>query len=149
VRKLLVICLSLVAFCIANAQQNQRASIGQVKLILIGFKHRKPLANQHLVVFEGATVEQARGHSIRFNLETDANGVTTLSIAPHMLWFQAWHEVSKFCPESPPEMVYNSSVLFDEGIMVSDSCDSGWERLQPYSPNPRPVVRVPPEPRSR
>jgi hypothetical protein len=148
-RKVLFICLSLVACGIANAQQKSQTPTRQVKLILIGFKHRKPLANQHLVVFEGTTDKEARAHSIRFNLATDASGVTTLPTPPHMVWFQVWHEVGKFCPETPPKMVSHSNVLFDEGVIVSDSCESGWERLQPYNPNPLPIVRIPPDPQSR
>jgi hypothetical protein len=144
-RKVLVICLSLVACCTATAKPKSQTPTRQAKFILIGFKQRKPLANHHLVVFEGATVEEARAHSVRFDLETDANGVTTLPIPPHMVWFQIWHEVGKFCPETPPEVVSHAKVLFDEGVIVSDSCDSGWERLQPYLLDPPKAIRVSPQ----
>lgn len=100
----------------------------------------------HLVVFVGATVEEVRRRSIRIELETNANGVTTLSVGPHMLMFQVWHKEGEPCPKGPGEAVFDSSVVFDEGPLVSDTCGPGLERLQPYFPYPPPAVHVPPKP---
>jgi hypothetical protein len=104
-----------------------------VRFILVRLKDHKPLGNQHLLVFMGTSVKEARRHSIRVQLETDSNGITTLSIGPHISWFQVWHEEGKLCPGGiPSRVVFHSSVMFDEGALVSDTCDQGLERLQPY-----------------
>ena len=84
-------------------------------------------------VFVGATVKEARRHSIRVEAETDSNGVVTLLIWPHIAWFQVWHEEGKFGPVGIPSRdVFHSSVMFDEGALVSDTCSPRLERLEPY-----------------
>jgi hypothetical protein len=125
----------------ANAQQSGQSQDRQVRFVLVRLKDRKPLANQHLVVFMGATVKEARRHSIRAELETDSSGFTTLSIGPHILWFQVWHEEGKRCPGGiPSRELFHSSVMFDEGALVSDTCGQGLERFQPYFELTPPVL---------
>ena len=132
-RKLLVVCILIGTYFNAHAQQSGQPQERQVRFVLVRLKDHKPLANQHLVVFMGATVKEARRHSIRAELETDSNGVTTLSIGPRTAWFQVWHEEGKPCPGGIPSRdVFHSSVMFDEGALVSDTCGQGLERLQPY-----------------
>ena len=127
----------------ASAQQSRRPQDSQMRFVLVRLKDHKPLANRHLMVFMGATVKEARRHSNRIDLETDSNGVATLSIGPHVAWFQVWHEEGKLCPGGIPSRdVFHSSVMFDEGALVSDTCGSGLERLQPYI-QLRPPVEVP------
>jgi hypothetical protein len=131
-RKLLVVCILIGTCFSANAQQGGQSQDRQVRFVLVRLKDHKALANQHLLVFMGATVKEARRHSIRVELETDSNGVTTLSIGPHISWFQVWHEEGKLCPGGiPGRDVFHSSVMFDEGALVSDTCGPGLERLQP------------------
>jgi hypothetical protein len=115
------------------AQQGGQPQDRQVRFVLVRLKDGKPLPSQHLLVFMGANVKEARRHSIRVELETDPNGVATLSIGPHTAWFQVWHEEGKLCPGGIPSRdVFHSSVMFDEGALVSDTCGAGLERLQPY-----------------
>ena len=145
-RKLLVVCILIGTYFGANAQQSGQSQDRQVQFVLVRLKDRKPLANQHLVVFMGATVKEARRHSIRAELETDSNGFTTLSIGPHISWFQVWHEEGKLCSGGIPSRdVFHSSVLFDEGAIVSDTCGQGLERLQP-NVQLTPPVHVPSNP---
>ena len=131
-KKLLVVYILIGMHFSANAQQSRQSQDRQERFVLVRLKDHKPLANQHLVVFMGATVKEARRHSIRVELETDSNGVITLSIGPHISWFQVWHEEGKFCPGGIPSRdVFHSSVMFDEGALVSDTCGPGLEKLQP------------------
>ena len=144
--KLLVVCILIGTSFSANAGQNEQSQNRQVRFVLVRLKDRKPLANQHLSVFMGATVKEARRHSIRVELETDSNGVATFSIGPHISWFQVWHEEGKLCPGGVPSRdVFHSSVMFDEGALVSDTCGPGLERFQPYF-QLTPPVEVPSNP---
>jgi hypothetical protein len=114
------------------------------QFVLVNLHAKKPVPNQHLVIFVGSTVRQARGHSRRINLETNADGIVSLAVPPGVLWFQAWHEVTKPCQkELRGDEVMYGNVLFDEGILVMDTCGAGLERLQPYLPNPPSVVHFP------
>jgi hypothetical protein len=143
VRNLLAI--SLLAITSASVQAHP-ASAEKDQFVLVRLKDRKPVPNQHLVIFVGATVQEARSHSIRIEADTDSNGVAALLLGPKMLWFQLWHEVGKTCPHGQgldKDVVLHSSVLFDEGALVSGTCGAGLERLQPYLPNPPRVVHVP------
>jgi alkylated DNA nucleotide flippase Atl1 len=144
VRKLLAVCILIGTYFGANAQQGGPSQDRQVRFVLVRLKDSMPLANQRLVVFMGATVKEARRHSIRVDLKTDSSGVTTLSIGPHISWFQVWHEEGKLCPGGIPSRdVFHSSVLFDEGALVSDTCGRGLERLQPYFLQVIPPVYAP------
>lgn len=145
-RKLLVVFIVIGTFFSADAQQSGQKPNRQVQFVLVRLKDHKPQAKQHLLVFVGTTVEEVRRHSTRIELETGSNGVTTLSVGPHMLWFQVWHEEGKPCPNGPGEAVFHLSVVFDEGPLVSDTCGPSLERLQPYFPYPPPVVHVRPKP---
>jgi hypothetical protein len=143
VRKLVVVCILIGTYFNASAQQSGQPQDNQERFVLVRLKDRKPLANQHLVVFMGPSVKEVRRHSIRVELETDSNGLATLSIGPHIAWFQVWHVEGKLCPGGIPSRdVFHSSVMFDEGALVSDTCGAGLERLQPYI-QLKPPVEVP------
>ena len=140
----LVTVLLASALGMANAQQPPKGSAQKDRFILVRLPDRNPLPNQHLVIFCGVTATGARSHSERIDADTDARGVVTLLLNPNMRWFQVWHEVGKACPGGAgSDAVFHSSVLFDEGALVLDTCGPTLERLQPYSLNPPQVVHVP------
>ena len=145
VRFALIATFAATAFICIDAQQVDKPKPEQ--FVLVNLKERRPLPNRHLVIFVGESVKEARSHTNRIEGDTDARGVVTLSIGVKMRWFQVWHEVGKPCPGGAGERaVYHSSVLFDEGALVLDTCGPTLERLQPYLPNPPSVVPVPSKP---
>lgn len=113
----------------------------QVQFSLVNLHNHTPVANQHLIVFTGATVREARKHSIQINIETDSKGLTSLKLGPRMVWFQVWLDGPKSCPGSIPSRdVFHRGVLLDEGALVSNTCGAGLERLQPYFAMAPPIV---------
>ena len=133
-RSLLVVCILLGICFNAYAQEGWQPQDRQARFVLVRLSDHKRLASQHLVVFMGATVKEARRHLIRVEIETDSDVVTTFSIGPHIEWFQVWHKEGKLCPGGIPSRdVFHSSVMFDEGALVSDTCGPGLEGLQSYS----------------
>ena len=111
--------------------------------MLVSLPDRKPIANSHLIIFVGATVRDARKHLTRIEANSDAQGVVEFEFGPKMRWIQVWHQVGKACPGMRADMVSDSSVLFDEGALVSDACAPLLQRLQPYSLDLLQPVHVP------
>jgi hypothetical protein len=144
----LIICFVMAAFVCVKAQPPDEAQTNQFVLMkLKGRKGREPLPNRHLVIFVGETDQEARSHANRVEADTDARGVVTLSFNSKMRWFQVWHQVGRPCPGGAGEhAVFHSSVMFDEGAHVLDTCGPSLERLQPYFPYPPPVDRSPSKP---
>jgi len=137
----------LLAIMWPHAQSKTQEPASTSELVLVNLHSRKPVPNQNLVIFVGSTVTQVRGHSRRMDLKTDADGVVSLTVPSGVLWFQAWREVTKPCQkELRGNEVWHGNVLFDEGIIVMDTCGAGLERLQPYLPKLRSVVPVPTKP---
>jgi hypothetical protein len=127
------ICLLAAASIAVHPQQSPNTPIQKDQFVLVRLKDRKPLANRHLVIFVGTTVKDARKHLTRMDADTNSQGVVTLQFDPKMRWFQVWHDVGKSCAGGiRADDVFHSSVVFDEGPLVSDTCGQELERLQPY-----------------
>jgi hypothetical protein len=147
VRFALTICIAAVASICVDAQQADKGQAKKDQCVLVKLKGRKPLPNRHLVIFIGESDQEARSHGNRIEADTDERGVVTLSFDSHIRWFQVWHQVGKPCPTGAGEhAVYHSSVLFDEGALVLDTCGPTLERLQPYFPDRPSVLHVPSKP---
>jgi hypothetical protein len=148
VRNAVAFCvLASVSGAVVNAQQPPEEPVKKEEFVLVKLPGRKPIPNQHLVIFSGVTPADTRKHSERIEADTDSRGVVALPLKTKMRWFQVWHQVDKACPGGAgSEMVFHSSVLFDEGALVLDTCGPTLERLQPYFPFPSSVVHVPPRP---
>jgi hypothetical protein len=148
VLKTLIVLTAMTSFVALPPEGQQAPEVSQ-RFVLVRLADRKPVANQHLVIFMGATVKETRRHSIRLEFDTDSNGVIAPKIGPKIRWFQVWRKEGEPCPGGiPARDVFHSSVLFDEGALVSDTCGSGLERLQPYI-TIRPIVNVPSGPPTR
>jgi hypothetical protein len=138
-----LVVLTAMTSLVALPQKKQHAAEASERFVLVRLADRKPVANQHLVIFMGATVKEARKHPIRLEVDTDSDGIIAPKIGPKIRWFQVWHKEGESCSGGTPARdVFHSSVLFDEGALVSDTCGSGLERLQPYIIL-RPMVNVP------
>jgi hypothetical protein len=146
--KTLVVLVAMTSF-IALPQEGEQAPEASQRFVLVRLADRKPVANQHLVIFMGTTVKETRRRSVRLEIDTDSSGVIAPKIGPNIRWFQVWHKEGKSCPGGiPARDVFHSSVLFDEGALVSDTCGSSLERLQPFI-TIRPIVKLPSGPPTR
>jgi hypothetical protein len=117
----------------------------KVQFALVNLSDHSPVPNQRLLVFAGTTVRQTRKHPIQINIETDSTGLTSLALDSRMVWFQVWLDGPKSCPGGiPARDVFHRGVLLDEGVLVSNTCGQGFERLQPYFEMIPPIVVVEP-----
>lgn len=131
--RVVVICLLAAASIDLHPQQSPITPVTKDRFVLVRLKDRKPLENRHLVIFVGKTDKDAVKHLTRIDADTNAQGIVTLQFDPKMRWFQVWHDVGKRCAGGiGANDVFHSSVVFDEGPLVSDTCGQELERLQPY-----------------
>jgi hypothetical protein len=111
------------------------AQVKQVRFVLVNLSEHKPVPNQRLLLYTGSTPQQVRRHLALIRLMTDSRGGTSFEWNPKMHWFQVWIDGSSKCLAPPDRrMVFHSSVLFDEGIVVSNTCTPALERLAPDVP---------------
>ena len=117
------------------------AQVRHKPFVLVNLNEHKPIPYQHLLLYAGATPEQVRRHLAPVKLVTDAQGRTSLKLDPGMHWFQIWADGYSGCSK-PPDLtrVSHSSVLFDEEIIVSNTCSPALMRLAPDDPILPPVV---------
>jgi hypothetical protein len=110
-------------------------AVGQTReepFILVNLNEHKPVPNLHLLFYAGHTPGQVRKRLAPMKLLTDSHGRTSVSLKPGMRWFQIWVDGSYGC-STPPDrkMVSHSSVLFDEGVIVTNTCSPALLRLAP------------------
>ena len=62
-------------------------------------RNGKPLANQHLLVFTGASEGAVKSHAVHTSLTTDKNGFVALTIsASETQWIQVWADGQRSLP---------------------------------------------------
>jgi hypothetical protein len=112
-----------------------------VPLVLVNLDEHRPVQNEHLLFYAGRTPHQVRRHVAPMKLLTDSRGRTSVELEPGMRWFQVWVDGDSRCSKpADRRMVSDSSVLLDEGVVLSNTCSPALMRLAPdYSPIP-PVI---------
>jgi hypothetical protein len=120
------------------------SSFGQarhVSLVLVNLNEHQPVPNQPLLFYAGRTPRRVRQHLAPIKLLTDSRGRTSVELEPGMRWFQVWVDGSSVCSKPPDRrMVYDSSVLLDEGVVVSNTCSPALLRLAPDYYPVHPVI---------
>src|SRR5260370_41563066 len=73
----------------AMAQDNR------IVIHLIDGRNGKPVSNEHLLIFEGASPEDIKEHRSHLDLQTDANGIAFLptDAMPQIQVWPDWHKV--------------------------------------------------------
>jgi hypothetical protein len=104
----------------------------QEPFILIDLRLHKAVPLEHLLLYVGKTPEQVRHRQTPIKLTTDTEGRTSFLWNPNLHWFQLWLNETSDCPHPlSSKMVFDSSVVFDEGIVVANTCLPTVQRLQP------------------
>lgn len=113
----------------------------QRSMVLVNLNEHRFVPDQHLLFFSGATPRRVRRHVTPQKLVTDSQGRTSFTWSPRMHYFQVLIDAPSACADRTyANFVYHSSVLFDQGIVVNNSCPPALERLMPDDPIP-PIVR--------
>jgi hypothetical protein len=89
-------------------------------------KSGKPIPNEHLLIFQGATAEDVRAQKNPSKaLKTDANGVAILPLDdPSILKIQVWVDWHVLCQEKPNEQSYGVENIRKTGLSSPNNCGS-------------------------
>lgn len=86
-------------------------------------RNGKPLANQHLLVFTGASVDAVKSHAEHTGLTTDKNGLGTLTIYPsETQWIQVWADGRILCQDNPNQNSFSVATIMSKGLATPNTC---------------------------
>jgi hypothetical protein len=120
----LLLALFVPAFCAV-------ASNGTVELHVVNGKNGKPVANAHVLVFQGASTEEVTQLKHSIELRTDSDGVAVLpkDAMPWLRVFVDWHAP---CQTDPQGGIYPLATIVDEGLVTPNTCGSITRKASPY-----------------
>jgi hypothetical protein len=101
-----------------------------IKIHVIDGKSGKPVANEHLLVFEGDSVEAVKRHQHHVDLYTDSGGIAALP-NDDMHWLQVWVEWHRSCQSEPETAIYSVTTLRQSGLVSSNTCGSFSQSVRP------------------
>ena len=95
-------------------------------------KNGKPLANEHLVIFTGASAEDVREHKNHVELLTDAKGTALLPLAGNATsQIQVWLDWHVLCQETPNSRSYSVEDIVKTGLTSPNNCGSVVQGVSP------------------
>jgi hypothetical protein len=107
------------------------AQNAQIEVLAISGKTGKPLARQRLLVFGGASQNDARAEKNLFDLTTDKDGVARLTIDPlNVMWIQVWVESQALCDTN--HKVFSVGEIVSTGANAPNTCSSAVRELVPH-----------------
>jgi hypothetical protein len=106
----------------------QTGALGQAANITVQAldgRNGKTLANQHLFVFTGASVEGVKSHAEHAGLTTDKNGLGTLTIYPsETQWIQVSADGRVLCQEDPNKNSFSVAKIMSNGLATPNTCSA-------------------------
>jgi hypothetical protein len=95
-------------------------------------KNGKPIANNHLLIFTGVSVEDVRAHKNHIEARTDAMGTALLSVDVRSTSrIQVWVDWHVLCQEPLDSKTYSVEEILKGGLNTSNSCGSIEQPLSP------------------
>jgi hypothetical protein len=104
---------------------------GIVVQVLNG-KNGKPIANELVLVFTGASAEDAKEHKTHLEIRTDAEGTALLSVENLATsYIQVWADWHVLCQETPNSKSYSVEDILKKGLSTSNNCGPIKPQLSP------------------
>jgi len=86
-------------------------------------RNGKPIANQRVLVFVGASSEAAKSHAEHTDLTTDKDGLGILRVHPDQTqWIQVWADGRVLCYPDPNQSSFSIDAIMSTGIVAPNSC---------------------------
>lgn len=101
-----------------------------IKIHVIDGKSGKPIANEHLLVFEGDSVEAVKQHQHHVDLHTDSAGIAALP-NDDMHWLQVWVDWHRSCQSESEAAIYSVATIRQSGLVSSNTCGSFSQSVLP------------------
>ena len=94
-----------------------------IKIQAYNGKTGVPLPKPHLLVFAGATQQDAAFHQKNFDLTTDARGEATLMLdSPEVQWLQVFADYVTLCQTTPNARSFNITEIVSSGLSSRSTC---------------------------
>jgi hypothetical protein len=122
--KFSIIAVIIAAGFTAMAQDNR------IVIHLIDGRNGKPVSNEHLLIFQGASPEDIKEHRSHLDLQTDANGIAFLP-TDAMPQIQVWPDWHKICRSAASNSIFSLEEIKKNGAATPNSCGSTTMKLVP------------------
>lgn len=131
-RSNLGVCLLAGLLLLSNvvfAQTRSREQPVNISVQALDGRNGKPLANQHLLVFTGASTNAVKSHAEHTGLTTDKDGLGTLTIYPsETQWIQVWADGRILCQDHPNQNSFSVATIMSKGLATPNTCSAlAWE----------------------
>jgi hypothetical protein len=122
------VCFLVVALLSSGAAVAQRGATAKTMDIVVQAldgRNRKPLANQHLLVFTGVSSDGVKSHAEHTGLTTDKDGLGTLTIYPsETQWIQVWADGRVLCQQDPNQNSFSVATIMSKGLATPNTCSA-------------------------
>jgi hypothetical protein len=122
--KFSIIAVIIAAGFTAMAQDNR------IVIHVIDGRNGKPVPNEHLLIFQGASSDDIREHRSHLDLQTDADGIALLP-TDAMAQIQIWVDWHKVCQSSSSNSIFSLEEIKKSGVATPNSCGSIARKLAP------------------
>ena len=112
----------LVCFTLFATLTNTQAQESHIVLEVINGKNGKLLANQHLIVFWGNTVNDTIANKAHSDVTTSRDGIAYLSVNASMQWIQVWPDWRILCQSGPNSNAFNVNNILTKGAIMPNTC---------------------------
>jgi len=108
---------------VAVAQRGAMAKTMDIVVQALDGRNGKPLTNQHLLVFTGASSDAVKSHAEHAGLTTDKDGLGTLTIYPsETQWIQVWADGRILCQPDPNQSTFSVATIMSKGLATPNTC---------------------------
>ena len=115
-------CLLLASLACLRVRVTQ-AQTRTIEVQAYNGKTGAPLAKQRLLVFAGASQQDAAFHQRNFDLTTDAGGEATLVLdSPQVQWVQVFADYLTLCQDTPNHQSFRVSEIISSGLSSPNTC---------------------------
>lgn len=94
-----------------------------ISVQILDGRNGKPLSNQHLLVFTGASVNAVKSHAEHTGLTTDKDGFGTLTVyLSETQWIQVWADGRILCQDNPNQNSFSVATIMSKGLATPNTC---------------------------
>lgn len=120
-----VLCLAAVlsSSWLSKAQTESVSKRVDIAVRVLDGRNGRPIPNQRVLVFVGASSEAAKSHAEHTDLTTDKDGVGTLTVYPNQTqWIQVWVDGRALCYPDPNQSSFRVDTIMSTGIVTWNKC---------------------------
>jgi hypothetical protein len=106
------------------------AGNGTVEIHVVNGKNGKPVANAHVLVFQGGSKEEVKQLKYHLDLRTDSEGIAVLP-NDAMPWLRVWVDWHRSCQSNSDSGIYPLAMIRNSGLVTPNNCSSISKETSP------------------